>query len=182
VCCWATPQQWGNLIKTVALGTWLASRCLGNVFLFSTTSRQFLWPTRTASAIFPANLPEQRRAFLLVLNKWLQRNVGFGVLTAVTMKIYIFWDIISLLYSPVKVNRRFEGIYRLHIQGRRVRQAANQREVDSSLWLFHAGFLLGLLFGLQQRRCVPPKRRLTFTGLYGVIFYISSYYRRKFST
>jgi hypothetical protein len=47
----ATPQQWGNLIKTVAPGTWLASRCLGNVFIFSTTSRQFLWPTRTAPGI-----------------------------------------------------------------------------------------------------------------------------------
>jgi hypothetical protein len=31
---------------------------------------------------------------------------------------------------------------------------------------FHAGFLLGLW---RWRRYVPPKRRLTFNGLYGVI-------------
>jgi hypothetical protein len=37
---------------------WLASHCLGNVFLFSTTSRQFLWPTQTAPGIFAASLPE----------------------------------------------------------------------------------------------------------------------------
>jgi hypothetical protein len=44
--------------------------------------------------------------------------VGFEVLTAVVMKSYIFWDITSC--SPIKVNRRFGGTYRLHLQGRRI--------------------------------------------------------------
>jgi hypothetical protein len=42
---------------------------------------------------------------------------GFEVLTAVVMKSTIFWDITPC--SPVKVNRRFGRIYRLHLQGRK---------------------------------------------------------------
>jgi hypothetical protein len=38
------------------------------------------------------------------------------IVTAVVMKSSIFWDITSC--SPVKVNRRFGGTYRLHLQGR----------------------------------------------------------------
>jgi hypothetical protein len=33
------------------------------------------------------------------------------------MKSFIFWDITP--YSPLSFNRRFGGIYRLHLQGRR---------------------------------------------------------------
>jgi hypothetical protein len=43
--------------------------------------------------------------------------VGFEVLTAVVMKNTIFWDM--TLCSPLSVNRRFGGTYRLHLQGRR---------------------------------------------------------------
>jgi hypothetical protein len=52
--------------------------------------------------------------------------VGFEVLTAVVMKSTIFWDITPC--SPLKFNRRFGGTYRLHLQGRRISQAINQRE------------------------------------------------------
>jgi hypothetical protein len=52
-----------------------------------------------------------------------EENAEFEVLTPVVMKSTIFWDITPC--SPLKVNRRFGGIHRLH-QG------------------FHAGFLLGL--------------------------------------
>jgi hypothetical protein len=45
--------------------------------------------------------------------------VGFEVLTAV------FWDIIPR--SLLKVNRRFGGAYRLHLQGR-IRRARYQHE------------------------------------------------------
>jgi hypothetical protein len=37
------------------------------------------------------------------------------VLTAVVTKATIFWDITPC--SPLKVNRRFGGTYRLHLQG-----------------------------------------------------------------
>jgi hypothetical protein len=50
--------------------------------------------------------------------------------------------------SPLKVNRRFGGTYRLHLQGRRINQARNQRESGSmhSLTLLHAGCLPVLFF------------------------------------
>jgi hypothetical protein len=41
--------------------------------------------------------------------------VGFQILTAVFMKSSIFWDITPC--TPLKVNRRFGGTYRLHLQG-----------------------------------------------------------------
>jgi hypothetical protein len=42
-------------------------------------------------------------------------HVGFEILTAVVMKISYFWDLTP--FNPLKTNRRFEGIYRLHIHG-----------------------------------------------------------------
>jgi hypothetical protein len=51
---------------------------------------------------------------------------GFEVLTAVVMKSIIFWDITRC--SPLEVSRRFGGTCRLHLQGRRISQARNQRE------------------------------------------------------
>jgi hypothetical protein len=43
--------------------------------------------------------------------------VGSEVLTAVVMKSTIFWDITPC--SPLSVNRRFGGTYRLHLHGRK---------------------------------------------------------------
>jgi hypothetical protein len=50
--------------------------------------------------------------------------VGFEVLTAVIMKITIFWDITPC--SPLSVNRRFGGTYCLHLQGRKISRARSQ--------------------------------------------------------
>jgi hypothetical protein len=70
---------------------------------------------------------------------------GVGVLTAVVVKCFVFWDIIRC--SLLKVNQRFDGTYHhLHIQ--RESQARNQREAEPG---------------------VPLKRLLTFSGLRGVI-------------
>jgi hypothetical protein len=65
---------------------------------------------------------------------------GFQVLTAVVRKTSIVWDITPC--SPLKVNR---------------------------CSCFHAGFLLGLFFDRENGSDVPPKRRLTLSGLHGVI-------------
>jgi hypothetical protein len=54
--------------------------------------------------------------------------------------------------SAFKVSRHFGGICRLHLQGRRISQARNQRE---SRW--------------QAERHVPPKLRLTFNELHDII-------------
>jgi hypothetical protein len=45
--------------------------------------------------------------------------VRFEVFTAATMKNAIFWDVAPCRSS---VNRRFRGTYRLHLQGRKVRE------------------------------------------------------------
>jgi hypothetical protein len=44
-------------------------------------------------------------------------SVGFEVLQPVVMKSNIVWDI--TLCSPLSVNRRFGGTFRLHLQGRK---------------------------------------------------------------
>jgi hypothetical protein len=51
-------------------------------------------------------------------------------------KSSVFWDITPC--SPLKVNQRFGGTSRLHLQGRSISQARNQ--LPASCWLF------GLLF------------------------------------
>jgi hypothetical protein len=50
----------------------------------------------------------------------------FELLTAVVIKSSIFWK--TTLCSSLKVNRRFGGTCHLHIQGRKISQARNQRE------------------------------------------------------
>jgi hypothetical protein len=52
-------------------------------------------------------------------------DVGFAVVTGVVMVSTIFWDITP--YGPLKVNRRFWGIYCLHLQDRNISRARNQR-------------------------------------------------------
>jgi hypothetical protein len=56
----------------------------------------------------------------------------------------VFWD--TMPCSTLKVNWRFEGTYRLHLQGRRISRARNQRESFLLTTCFNAGFLLGLFF------------------------------------
>jgi hypothetical protein len=48
------------------------------------------------------------------------------VLTAVTMKSAIFWNVTPCIRA--EIHRRFGGIYYLHLQSRRVNEANNQRE------------------------------------------------------
>jgi hypothetical protein len=54
---------------------------------------------------------------------------------------YFFWDI--TLCSPVKINRRFGGIY---VQPWSSRSKTKPSKQDSAWWLLNAYFLFGLLF------------------------------------
>jgi hypothetical protein len=79
----------------------------------------------------------------------------------------IFWGLTPC--SPLKVNRRFGGIYCLHLHRRRISRTRNQHE---SRWQAEPGgwFLVWLnpqpwKWGLY----IPPKRQLTVNGLHGVI-------------
>jgi hypothetical protein len=54
------------------------------------------------------------------------KYVKFKVLTAVGMKRTVFWDIKP--WSPLKVNRRLWGIYRLHLQNGGISRARNESQ------------------------------------------------------
>jgi hypothetical protein len=64
---------------------------------------------------------------MLFLNA--SEKIGFEVLTAVVMKSFVSWDITPCI--PLKVNRRFEGTFCLHRQGRRKSQSRNRREAGN---------------------------------------------------
>jgi hypothetical protein len=68
----------------------------------------------------------RRSVFCEVQTEFL--NVRFEVFTAVTMKNAVFWDV-----APFRsyMNRRFGGTYRLHLQGRKIRE----RGTSVSRWL-----------------------------------------------
>jgi hypothetical protein len=68
--------------------------------------------TYTQATAFWWENPKERHRF-----GYLGLDVGLEVLIPVVMKSYPFWDITPC--SPLKVNRRFGGIYRLHFQGRK---------------------------------------------------------------
>jgi hypothetical protein len=59
--------------------------------------------------------------YIVWSDKYEKKYIIFEVLTAVVMKSCIYWDITPC--SPLKVNRRYGGIFRLHLQGWRISQA-----------------------------------------------------------
>jgi hypothetical protein len=98
---------------------------------------------------------------------WVLRNVygkslNFIEVSNKSQKSAVFWDITPC--SLLKVNRRFVGTYRLHLQGSRTSLSRNQRDngwqAQFSHWFFGP---------LKWRRYVPAKCLLNFNGLHGVI-------------
>jgi hypothetical protein len=100
-----------------------------------------------------------RSCIVILIIKW--EPVGFEVLTAVIMKISIFWDITQC--SLLKLNRRFEGTLRLHLQGP-ISLAEQQREsrFPSVGQPLSRCYLARLTEPWRWRRYILPKRRLTF--------------------
>jgi hypothetical protein len=77
--------------------------------------------------------------------------IELEILTAVVMKSPVSWN--TTRYSPLEINRRFGGTYRFSL-------------LPASRWCL-------VCLTLRPRRWgwyVPPKRRLIFKGVYGVIF------------
>jgi hypothetical protein len=89
--------------------------------------------------------------------------------TTPALKSTIFWNITPR--SPLSVNRRFGGTYRLNLQGRK--NKFNKKPAWQPMVLAtcsHAGFLLNLFSRpWRWRRYLPPKRRLTLNGLQDVV-------------
>jgi hypothetical protein len=67
---------------------------------------------------------------LIFFEDRIEMYLGSEVLTVVIMKSSIFWDIMTC--GPLKVNWRFGGTCRLHLQGRRISRAWNEHEAGSS--------------------------------------------------
>jgi hypothetical protein len=93
------------------------------------------------------------------------KKVGFEVFTAVVRKSCIFWYITSC--SPLKVNWRFGGTCRHHLQGRTVSQARNR---CGGRWKAKLWFLAWLILRpWNWMRHILPKHRLIFNRLYGAV-------------
>jgi hypothetical protein len=90
------------------------------------------------------------------------KNDKVILLRTFTTKSSIFWDITSC--SPLKVNRYYRLTCRLHVQGRRIIKAANQRKAGSVSYMLHAGCLVLL----RLRRHVPLEQWFTFDGQHNV--------------
>jgi hypothetical protein len=89
---------------------------------------------------------------------WLSSCVGFEVITAVTMKNAVFWDVAPCRFN---IKRRFGGNYRLHLQGSNNAREGSIRRI-ALLTVSNLITLSSLaLFALhwRWRRHVPPKRR-----------------------
>jgi hypothetical protein len=122
-------------------------------------TRRWLWRvpsagTRVTAGLF--DLEDEGKMFMFV---------GAEVLTAMVLKTVIW--VIHASCSRLKVNRHVGGECRPHLHGRRLRQARNQHETASRSvhW-----FLASLnLWPCSWRRRFPPKFRLTFNGIRGVI-------------
>jgi hypothetical protein len=82
-------------------------------------------------------------------------------LTAVVMKSIIFWDITPC--SPVRVNWRFGGTYRLHLQGRRISRASRALLVTC----VHAA-LLPVDFQRTTRLYIPENGTLIMRPVRGL--------------
>jgi hypothetical protein len=83
-------------------------------------------------------------------------QVGFYVLTAVVMKNSLLCNITAC--SPLKINRHFGRICRLHLRGRRINQAALAK-------CFILVSCLAYFWPSTWRRHVCPKCLLTFKRL-----------------
>jgi hypothetical protein len=84
--------------------------------------------------------------------------VGFEVLKAVIMKGPIFWDITSC--SPLKVNGRFGGTYRLHLQSRNMRQETSVKQVANLQETFF--YETSVDFQRNTLRYVPEERTIFY--------------------
>jgi hypothetical protein len=111
---------------------------------------------------------------------WLTRySVGFEVLTGVAMKSPTFWGITPC--SRLKVNWRFGGTYRRHLQRRRISRARNQHE---GKWQAepHTNFLLGLFLDPDYGRDMFLRNVDWLSSDYTALYPKREYFSTKFSS
>jgi hypothetical protein len=99
--------------------------------------------------------------------------VRFEAFTAVTMKNVVFWDVVLCRSC---VNRRFGGTYRLHLQGRKIRERRTSvarcpkrrltedlHSATSQKTTFFNSYLIYIIYRLQCK--IPDSIYLTHTYL-----------------
>jgi hypothetical protein len=97
-------------------------------------------------------------------------NLPSMIWSCPNLKSSIFWD--TAPCSPLKVNQHLGRTYLLHLQGRRISWARNQREsrLQAEPHAFTLVSFQLILRPWRWRLYVPPKCWLIFNGLQGVIF------------
>jgi hypothetical protein len=95
--------------------------------------------------------------FKTMINAYLY--IGVEVLTAVTMKNYIFWDVTP---CTSKGAGRFGVTHRLPLPGTRVRQARNLQKQAAQSAAWFCWFLTRPTLLPWKWRYAPPKRRTLF--------------------
>jgi hypothetical protein len=99
----------------------------------------------------------------------------FEIFMTVTMKDAVFWDVDPCRYF---VNRRFGGMYRLHLQGIRNPRAMNQREqVYSYLltlvhrsWIYYTLKMEAIRFSETSVNKIYTRRHIPEDGILQKIF------------
>jgi hypothetical protein len=111
--CWSRPQSAGlNVAQLLCTSCCCLACCTDNFF------RRNRWATFTSLHMFIAHIWcffELFRNQLCVASRWCNKNRKFST-------------IFRTPCSPLRVNRRFGGICRLHLQGQRMGQARNQKK------------------------------------------------------
>jgi hypothetical protein len=73
------------------------------------------------------------RRFVIFRRSLKNPYVRYRVLRVVIMKSRIVWY--TVVFSPLKVNRRLKRSYSLHLDGRRINKTRNQHKADLSFTL-----------------------------------------------
>jgi hypothetical protein len=147
---------WTVMVKTTSLLVWNTARMNGKWRLIESSK----WQQNQ-------RYPHSMAAKILSFTSWSTWKpgispfyfhfnylfVGFEVLTAVVMKISIFWD--TTPSSPLKDNRCFGGTCRLHLQDRRISQLFFDPE-DGDMFLRNVGWFWTDYAALYPRRWNSP--------------------------
>jgi hypothetical protein len=128
LCCYLTIQI-GNLLRPLQLFYFHLWPIYWLSLLSSPTSVSRPSLISDEYQATPCHIPEYNRLHHKFSFITCFIILGFEVLTTMFMKSSISCDITP--YSPLKVNGRYAGTCRLHLQGRRISQTINRRDEGS---------------------------------------------------
>jgi hypothetical protein len=143
----------------------MLSNSVGAICRYVWFNKPFIFPFVTTGNARPTKGKKKCLNFFVNINSLCFISFLHRCKTINNLKSSIYRNITPC--SPLEVNGRFGGTYCRQLQGQKISQARNQREVSSTFYLLHAAWLI--LRHWRWRWHIPPKSRLTFNGLCGVI-------------